>query len=118
MKLWKEILIQYTLIIVIYNIIVDTKNYGSADTYICLVFSMTLYMAVILAYTKSINHTDRTALNKSVLKFLLPFFWGCYTLLPMETSSIYKSLMFFIPGCVSLVINLYLVHKQHKESNQ
>ena len=39
-------------------------------------------------------------------------------LLPMETSSIYKSLMFFILGCVSLVINLYLVYKQHKESNQ
>ena len=46
MKLWKEILIQYALIIVIYNIIVNTI-YDGGDEYFYLAFPMLVYMILM-----------------------------------------------------------------------
>ena len=137
MKLWKEILIQYALIIGIFNIIVYTNSYGSSDTYICLILPMTIYMVLIPAYISSINKTNRTLIKRAILKLILPLIFVIYNLIcsvdsfevsyiynsliyfipKFEMSYIYKSLMYFIPGLTTLVINLYIAHRQKKNDN-
>lgn len=115
MKLWKEILIQYTLIIVIYNIIVYTDNYGGASNYYFLAFPMILYMILMPAVTDSINKSSKTLLKKALLKAILPLLFGGYAFLcfvtSFEVSYIYISLMYFISGFILLAINLYIAHK-------
>ena len=121
MKLWKEILIQYALIIVIYNIIVYTDNYGGASNYYFLAFPMTLYMILMPAVIDSINKSNKTHLKKALVKAILPLLFGGYAFLcfvtSLEVSYIYISLMYFIPGLTTLVINLFIAHKQKKNDN-
>ena len=116
MKLWKEILIQYVLIIVIYNIIVYTDNYGGASNYYFLAFPMTLYMILMPAVTDSINKSSKTLLKKALLKAILPLLFGGYAFLcfvtSFEVSYIYISLMYFIPGIVLLVMNLCIARRE------
>ena len=71
MKLWKEILIQYALIIGIYNIIVYTI-YDGGDEYFYLAFPMILYMILMPAVTNSINKSSKTVERKAILT---SFFW-------------------------------------------
>ena len=118
MKLWKEILIQYALIIGIFNIIVYTNSYGSSDTYICLILPMTIYMVLMPAVIDSINKSNKTHLKKALVKAILPLLFGGYAFLcfvtSLEVSYIYISLMYFIPGFTTLAINLFIAHKQKK----
>lgn len=118
MKLWKETLIQYALIIGIYNIIVYTDNYGGASNYYFLAFPMILYMILMPGVTDSINKSSKTMLKKALLKTILPLLFGGYAFLcfvtSFEVSYIYISLMYFIPGFIFLAINLYMAHKQKK----
>ena len=116
MKRWKEILIQYALIIVIYNIIVYTDNYGGASNYYFLAFPMTLYMILMPAVTNSINKSSKTVVRKAILKTILPLFFGFF-LIDSEVFYIFVSLIYFIPCVVSLAINLYIAHKQKKNDN-
>ena len=63
MKLWKEILIQYALIIGIFNIIVYTDNYGGASNYYFLVFPMLAYMILMPGINDLINKSNKTILK-------------------------------------------------------
>jgi|GEM_PF-4141680 len=120
MKLWKETLIQFVLIISIYNIIVYTNNYGGASNYYFLVFPMLAYMILMPAVIDSINKSNKTHLKKALVKAILPLLFGGYAFLcfvtSLEVSYIYISLMYFIPGFTTLAINLYIAHKQKKDS--
>ena len=115
MKLWKEILIQYVLIIGIYNIIVYTI-YDGGDEYFYLAFPMILYMILMPAVTNSINKSSKTAVRKAILKTILPLFFGIF-LIDSEIFYLFVSLIYFIPCVVSLAINLYIAHKQKKNDN-
>ena len=79
MKLWKEILIQYALIIGIFNIIVYTDNYGGASNYYFLVFPMLAYMILMPGINDLINKSNKTLLKKNYSKnnFTLIFWWVC-----------------------------------------
>ena len=78
MKLWKEILIQYALIIGIFNIIVYTDNYGGASNYYFLVFPMLAYMILMPGINDLINKSNKTLLkNYSKNNFTLIFWWVC-----------------------------------------
>ena len=113
MKLWKEILIQYILIIGIYNIIVY-NIYDGGDEYFYLAFPMILYMILLIAVTNSINKSSKTLLKKALLKTILPLIFGIY-FIDSEIFYLFVSLIYFIPCSVSLVINLYIAHKQKKK---
>ena len=121
MKHWKEILIQYALIIVIYNIIVYTDNYGGASNYYFLVFPMLAYMILMPGINDLINKSNKTLFKKTILKTILPLFFGGYVLLGFFVENaryfIYESFLYIIPGSVSFVINLYIAHKQKKNDN-
>ena len=93
-------------------------------------------MVLIPAYISSINKTNRTLIKRAILKLILPLIFVIYNLIcsvdsfevsyiynsliyfipKFEMSYIYKSLMYFIPGLTTLVINLYIAHKQKKDS--
>ena len=113
MKLWKEILIQYALIIVIYNIIVNTI-YDGGDEYFYLAFPMLVYMILMPGINDLINKSNKTLLKKTILKTILPLFFGGYVLLGFFVENaryfIYESFLYIIPGSVSFVINLYIAH--------
>lgn len=115
MKLWKETLIQFVLIISIYNIIVYTNNYGGASNYYFLVFPMLAYMILMPGINDLINKSNKTLLKKTILKTILPLFFGGYVLLGFFAENakyfIYESFLYIIPGSVSFVINLYLAKK-------
>lgn len=113
MKLWKEILIQYALIIGIYNIIVYTI-YDGGDEYFYLAFPMILYMILMPAVTDSINKSSKTLLKKALLKTILPLIFGIY-FIDSDFFYLFVSLIYFVPCSVSLAINLYIAHKQKEK---
>lgn len=122
MNFWKEILIQYVLILCIYNILAYTNNTGSPDGYIVVVSMMGLYMILLYAWTSSVNKTNKSLLNKALIKFILPLLFGNYMFLcaifPFDLSSFYLSLMYYIPGSVSLIINLYIAQRPQNNKKQ
>ena len=114
MKLWKEILIQYALIIVIYNIIVYTNNYGGASNYYFIVFPMLAYMILMPGINDLINKSTKTLLKKTILKTILPLIFGIYFIIDSDMFFRFVSLIYFVPCTISLVINMYVIKKRNK----
>ena len=58
---------------------------------------------------------NKTLFKKTILKTILPLFFGGYVLLGFFVENaryfIYESFLYIIPGSVSFVINLYLAKK-------
>lgn len=113
MKLWKEILIQYALIIVIYNIIVNTI-YDGGDEYFYLAFPMLVYMILMPGINDLINKSTKTLLKKTILKTILPLIFGIYFIIDSDMFFRFVSLIYFVPCTISLVINMYVIKKRNK----